>query len=99
MRWGRANLVAVEIGLGIPQNAVMSLELFKKEAVGVKRGIGDDGKVLETHRIRSRLQRDGECFPELDISRAHLEVINGVDQLRVDMHTCASVLRLRKDDV
>lgn len=38
------------------QDAVMALEFLQEDVIGVQRDIHNDGKVLQSHRIRGGLE-------------------------------------------
>jgi hypothetical protein len=76
------------------------LELREERRVRVERGLRDDGKLLQPHGVANRLHRPVRYAQVIDPSvETHLEMVHGINKLRVHIVPSARVGRLGVDDV
>jgi hypothetical protein len=76
------------------------LELREERRVRVEWGLRDDGKLLQPHGVANRLHRPVRYAQVIDPSaETHLQMVHGIDELRVHIITSARVGRLGVDDV
>lgn len=62
----------------------MCFEFLEKRRIGVQWCLSDDGQILQTHRVRSSLTTKLQRIQHR-LQIAHLETIDRIDELRVDV--------------